>query len=342
MAFRVEQRANGLDGRVEQRRQLDAFGSQCDRPALHARQVEQLVEQQIHGLALPCDHAGGPAQPVGRQVGASQQLGRHPDRGERIAQFVRERGEEFVLALIGQVQCFGRERGLGDVDVHPDPFAQRAAGLDHGHRADRELAPGSVAPLYPVLEGEQALFGHRFAPGIDRRLRVFRVHGCGPAEAAVFGFGLTGEGCPARLCARHAAVGVVGPHHADGLDRGAEALIAALQARRHRGERRNVAIESRDAACDREHADVQAQFAPTAGVAMLELNRHPLRHRMAIVRLDQSADRCRPKIPVNAADDLGLRAAVQAQAFGVDFEYAEGLVQHDEAFAHRVEHLLAP
>ena len=75
---------------------------------------------------------------------------------------------------------------------------------------------------------------------------------------------------------------------------------------------------------------------------MLELHRLPLLHDTAKRVLDRRADRRRPQLPVHPPEDRLRRALVESHAFGVDLEHPEFGVQHDEAFAHGVEHLLAP
>ena len=50
-------------------------------------------------------------------AGGAQDVEARADRRERVAQLVRERGEEFVLAAIGLLQRLHRAHALGDVDA---------------------------------------------------------------------------------------------------------------------------------------------------------------------------------------------------------------------------------
>ncbi len=79
------------------------------------RDVEQVVDHPHHVLDLPLHHAvdavkrrpGIPGQPHQLEAGAQ--------RRERVAQLVRERGEEFVLTPVGVAQAFARLHLFGDV-----------------------------------------------------------------------------------------------------------------------------------------------------------------------------------------------------------------------------------
>jgi hypothetical protein len=62
-------------------------------------------------------------------VGPAHQLERVANRRERVAQFVREGGEEFVLAAIGLAQDGFDLRAFGHVDADADAAADRAVPI---------------------------------------------------------------------------------------------------------------------------------------------------------------------------------------------------------------------
>ena len=66
-----------------------------------ARNIEQVVEQQRHVLHLALDHIAGPALLRVGGVLVARDGGGLTDRRQRIAQLMRQRREEFVLAAVG-------------------------------------------------------------------------------------------------------------------------------------------------------------------------------------------------------------------------------------------------
>jgi hypothetical protein len=108
----VDGRARGLDGVIEHGAQHHAPLAHLQAPARDARDVEQIIDQahQLAQLALHDVHRVG-----GRSAVADlQQSQRVANRRERVAQFVRKGGEEFVLAPIGVAQAFFGATALGD------------------------------------------------------------------------------------------------------------------------------------------------------------------------------------------------------------------------------------
>ena len=73
----------------------------CKRAVRDARDIEQIVEQQRHVLHLALDHIVGPALLRVGGVLVARDGGGLADRRQRIAQLMRERREEFVLAAVG-------------------------------------------------------------------------------------------------------------------------------------------------------------------------------------------------------------------------------------------------
>jgi hypothetical protein len=97
------------------------------------------------------DLAGAPHQGFVR-LHALQQLGGGADRRDRVAQLVRQHGQELVLAAVRFAQLFFRHLALGDVAGRADPFAHLALGVHDGHRARQGPAVAAVDAAHPVLE----------------------------------------------------------------------------------------------------------------------------------------------------------------------------------------------
>ena len=87
------------------RAQLDALAPQRELAGGDARDVEQVVDQAHHLRApgAPSSRARLP-RPARRSPASLQDLERVAHRRERVAQLVRERGEELVLAPVGGAQ----------------------------------------------------------------------------------------------------------------------------------------------------------------------------------------------------------------------------------------------
>ncbi len=149
--------------------QIDVVLLELELSARDARNVEQVIEQQRHALHLARDDFAAPfALPLVRGVRIEDAHG-VADGRERIAQLVRQRGQELVLAAVGLEQ-----RTLGvlepaDVEVDAGP-ALDAPGLVADGHALRE--DGVVFPVdahhavlaVPVVAGARAFLprGHAF------------------------------------------------------------------------------------------------------------------------------------------------------------------------------------
>jgi hypothetical protein len=69
--------------------------------AAHARHVEQVVHQPHHVRELAVHHVARARRHRRQFAHPAQDLQPRADRRQRIAQLVRERGDEFVLAPVG-------------------------------------------------------------------------------------------------------------------------------------------------------------------------------------------------------------------------------------------------
>ena len=139
---------------------VDALPAQQQLAARDARHVEQVVDQARHVGDLALDHVAAPG-PVGLgRAFAPEDRDRGADRRERVAQLVRQRGDELVLAAVGLAQRFLGGALLGHVhgdrtDVAPaGGVAQREL-----HAAQRALALRRRQP--EVVEPRRAVLEHR-------------------------------------------------------------------------------------------------------------------------------------------------------------------------------------
>ncbi len=122
--LRLQRRLEALGQALQQRRELERRLLQRRVAARQARQVRQFVGD-AHQVADLAFHDAARAQPAARVgVGQAQQLDAVGQRRQRIAQVVRESGEERVALGMG---------GLG--------VADRAVAL-RAHRGQRGLGVG--------------------------------------------------------------------------------------------------------------------------------------------------------------------------------------------------------
>ena len=173
----VEQRLDGSDGGIEHDVQVDAAPAELEGPAGDARHVEQVIDQPHQVAELPVD--GGLVVRGSAGVGprALEQLQGHGERCQRVPQLVRQHREEFVLALVGDLElrfpelqrlhrrpgcvlaAAGAEGGLdrGDQGGHPD------RALDDRHVAEQAgqllEAGGRGLPLHGRREHHQRQVG---------------------------------------------------------------------------------------------------------------------------------------------------------------------------------------
>jgi hypothetical protein len=134
-----------LDGSGHDISELDRLTIEVDLSARDPRDVQQVVHQASQVSDLPIDHR----QLAELSALEPHQLHRGRDRGERVAQFVSEHREEFILRTIGRLggsvrasQSRGllldspsREHLLRHVDIkghHPFDFAALVANRQVG------------------------------------------------------------------------------------------------------------------------------------------------------------------------------------------------------------------
>ena len=207
--------------------QVDPFHLQHHLAVVDAGDVEQVVDQVDHVRDLPLHH-GAHAGRGHRVVGAdAQHVDAVADRRERIAQFVRQHGEELRLAAVGFAQRFHRAHPL---DVGP-------AALDDGfHQRHLARPPGA---RHVLVHGHHR---HQLAPldqrAADDRLDADRIEHGGAFVARNFAVEV---GDAQGLAAAHRGAGAraeqverIHAHRGKGAGRGPvvadrEAVIVRLQ-----------------------------------------------------------------------------------------------------------------
>ncbi len=111
LAAGIQQRLHGFERGTPPRVEAQRLALQHHAAARDARHVEQIVDEVREVAGLPFDHLARAAHR--RRIGDA--LGEHvgdvADRRQRIAQFVRQHGEELVLAPIGFAQRLRVTRG---------------------------------------------------------------------------------------------------------------------------------------------------------------------------------------------------------------------------------------
>jgi hypothetical protein len=144
-------RAARLERHVHHRLERHALAAQLQAPARHALDVDQVVDQARELLDLALDHALAPGHFRVLRAFAAKDRGGVAHRGERVAQLVRERGQELVFAALLVEQRLLHELAVVDVgaDRHP------AVG-------GRGVRPGQPA-LAQAGEARQALVLHALA-----------------------------------------------------------------------------------------------------------------------------------------------------------------------------------
>jgi hypothetical protein len=150
VAAGVDARPRRLRRDRDHGRDVDALLAQAQLAARHARRVEQVVDQAHEMIDLPLDH-----REHRRGVRARARLAqdRHgtANRCERIAQLVRQRREEHVLAVVGLELPGFRLLLAGDVHQDVDAAAHAAVGVAQRARVRQGDAARSIRTLHHDL-----------------------------------------------------------------------------------------------------------------------------------------------------------------------------------------------
>ena len=131
------ERPGGLQRAPDDVGEVDPLGAQRDLAARDARDVEEIVDEPDEVADLPAEHVERRReQRLGRRR-ELHELHRVRDRRERVAQLVRERRQELVLAPVGLAQRLLAADALGEVDADADAaadavrFVEERPGMDH-------------------------------------------------------------------------------------------------------------------------------------------------------------------------------------------------------------------
>ena len=179
----VDQRPRGLDRRRHQRCQVHRFLAQLQPAAGDARHVQQVVQQQRHALYLARDHIPAPLQLpfIGRR--RLQQLGRIANRRQRIAQLVRQRRQELILAPVRLAQRIFGMFQAADIQVDAGPASDLAVVVANRHALGQYRVILAVGPAHAVVSIPVAAAANAFAPRFGGCRQVIRMQHLHPSGA---------------------------------------------------------------------------------------------------------------------------------------------------------------
>ena len=197
-----EQRLRQLKRTLDRAGDVQPLEAQCERLVHHARDIEQVFQQTGHLRDLTVHHVAAPVALGGVDAGHAQQAQRVADRRQRVAQLVRQHGDEIVLAAVGLVQRQFGQLACGDVHRHAVVAQRQVVGAVLG------LAV-VVDPHQPAVGVHHAKFMRDWMAQRDRLLPQEQKLG------AVVGMHQRGHAAAGglevlRIDAEH-AVGLLGP-----------------------------------------------------------------------------------------------------------------------------------
>ena len=343
MAAGLDQGDGGLERHRHQRRQRHRLFFKFDLAARDAGDVEQVVHQVDQVAELAVHHADQAVQGGRLGRGDAQQVEAGADRRQRIAQFVRQGGEEFGLAVVRFRQVGGDAPQfvlgallLGDV-ARDGGQANDVAGVV-AHRetleVDRRHGAGDE-----VGEAQLALPARRRA-GQGRQHHFLD-------EAAAFGRekvdqGVVGNGGVGRHAGQLAPGRI--EEHADRVGGGDADEVGRLLG--HRGQAADAFLgkaalglvaEVQGDAAVRRRAAVDLEPAPEAIVIRFELDVRALLRAAAQAKLQRAAGQRGEHLPERRAGQAFARHAEQRFGSRVGVADAPVAVDRDKPFADALE-----
>ena len=184
MPHGLHQRVGGFDGMSNQYLQVDRLDAQIDLAAHDARDIQQIVHQAAQVGHLPFDDFLRPAHARLIQLQTAEDMGGIADRRQRVSQFMRQHGEEFILAPVGVEQV---EFGL----LHAGDIGHDAQHAGAGSILGIVEAAASTHPVNRFIRPDDAklcrvvlLFRHAAAQSHLYLGEVRRVHAFGPGLVA--------------------------------------------------------------------------------------------------------------------------------------------------------------
>ncbi len=231
VALRVEFRPRGFDGARDDLEHLHRFLLDRELAARDAAYVEDVVDDAHQLAALAVQYLQNALAFGIWQLVQFHQVHRAADRRERIAQFVRQHGDEFVDVVARGLDGFGVFT-LGHVLSHFREAAQVAGGIEqrgHDHACPVARTVLAHAPAF-VLGASLPPRGGEFSRG-SAGPHVFRRVKSGEMPAQDFAALVTGDPARAAVPAGDDAHRI---EHVDGIvlhafHEQAEALFALAQ-----------------------------------------------------------------------------------------------------------------
>ena len=177
MAPALERCAARFEGVADLGAHVERLAPELDRAARDARDVEEVVHEPRHLRHLAIHRLEERPAALGLEVAGLQHVQRGAHRRERVAQLVRERREELVLALVGPLDLLVEQaivdrarRAPGDAFREPEVGARETPGRG----AEREGERAAHAPARDERE-DVDLAARRIGRGepvADERLAV--------------------------------------------------------------------------------------------------------------------------------------------------------------------------
>ncbi len=143
--LRVDRRARRLDRAGHDGSQVDALAAELDLVLRDPRHVQQIVGQPHEMQHLPLHRRAGAFDDVGVAAREAHHFDRGADRRERVAQFVRQGREEFVLAAIGVAQAHLGPLAERQIDAHADAAVDRPVRVEERLDVILHVEHGPVA-----------------------------------------------------------------------------------------------------------------------------------------------------------------------------------------------------
>ena len=100
VTHRIDLRARRFDRHLDHARNINRLNAKLDLAAIDPRDVDQIVDESNEQIELPANQAARPCRPRRGGFIGVEDMESVADRRKRIAQLVREHGEEFVLAPV--------------------------------------------------------------------------------------------------------------------------------------------------------------------------------------------------------------------------------------------------
>ena len=139
----LQRRPVRLERALHQAGQLAHAALQLNLPGGDARDVQQVVHQAHHVPDLPLHHPSHPLHRVAAVAAEPNQLEAGADRRQRIAQLVRQHGQELVLPPVAFEQLLFAERSAASVNLR----SLMSAAMPTSRTARRGLPSNTICAV---------------------------------------------------------------------------------------------------------------------------------------------------------------------------------------------------